>query len=151
MEKSTKQLIIRIVFWGVILAAPVVFFSMGRVMNMLLIYGNIGGVLKDPASGDTFTDVSVAGRLQINFDDGTFSLRRGKIIIGEKEFSFAAYLNKEEDILRLSILFEGTRASVEDSLKKLPPSIIQWLKGELPDSRYQVTVIYSGEYGADQT
>lgn len=151
MEKSTKQLIIRIVFWGVILAAPVVFFSMGRVMNMLLIYGNIGGVLKDSASGDTFTDVSVAGRLQINFDDGTFSLRRGKIIIGEKEFSFAAYLNKEEDILRLSILFEGTRASVEDSLKKLPPSIIQWLKGELPDSRYQVTVIYSGEYGADQT
>ncbi len=122
-----------------------------RVMNILLVYGSIGGVLKDPAAGNVFARVLISGRLQINFDDGTFILRSGNITIDEHNFSFTAFLNKNDDIPRLSILFDRPREPVEEVLEMLPSSLIQWLRGELPDSRYQVKIIYSGEHATDQT
>ncbi len=122
-----------------------------RVMNMLLVNGHVGGVLKDPETGERFTDVLLTGRLQINFDDRTFIIRGGRMTIDNSEFLYTAFLNEVEDTLRLSIIFEEPREIIEEAFKKLPPSIEQWLRGELPGSRYRVHINYSGDHAADQT
>lgn len=122
-----------------------------RVMSMLLVYGSAGGVLRDPASGEMFTGVSVSGRLQINFDDRTFILRGGTMVIDEQVFSFTAFLSNDEDISRLSLMFDDPPELIEESFEKLPPSIVQWLSGEMTGSRYQVNIVYAGDHAADQT
>jgi hypothetical protein len=122
-----------------------------RVMNMMLIYGEAGGVLKASGTGEIYTNISISGRLQINLDDRSFILRGGRLTIGEQSYAFTAFSNNEEDINRLSILFEDERHVLVTSFEKLPSSLVQWLEGELPGSRYRVTILYADEYTTDQT
>lgn len=122
-----------------------------RVMNMMLIYGEAGGLLKESGTGELYTNISISGRLQINLDDRTFILRGGRLTIGEQSYAFTAFSNNEEDIQRLSILFEDERHVLITPFQKLPSSLVQWLEGELPDSRYRVTILYADEHTADQT
>jgi hypothetical protein len=122
-----------------------------RVMNMMLIYGRTGGLLRASETGEVYTSISLSGRLQINLDDRSFVLRGGRLTIGDKNFAFTAFSNNEDDLNRISILFEDQRQVLSTSLEKLPSSLRQWLEGELPDSRYRVTILYADEYTADQT
>ena len=122
-----------------------------RVMNMLLVNGNLGGTFKNPETRSRYTDFHISGRLQINFDDRTFLLRNGRLVIDGEEFSYTAFLNNDTEVSRVTIIFNEPQEIIEEAFQKLPPSLEQWLYGKLPESRYQVHINYSGEYAEDQT
>lgn len=122
-----------------------------RVMNMMLVNGRAGGVLRDPETGERYTDVALTGRLQLNLDDGTFILRGGRMTIDGDDFSFIAHLQKDGDIPHLSIYIDEPRETIEEIFRKLPSSIEQWLQGELPGSRYRVTINFPDDHAANQT
>lgn len=122
-----------------------------RVMNIMLVKGHAGGILKDPKTGKPFTDISLSGRLQINFDDGTFVIRGGTLGIGDKKFTFNAFSSRTEDIHGLSLIFDERREIIETAIEKFPHKLGQWFLGNLSGSKYRVQIIYAGEDGSDQT
>ncbi len=122
-----------------------------RVMNMLLVNGNLGGTFKNPGTKSRYADFNISGRLQLNFDDRTFLVRNGRLVIDDEEFSYTAFLNNDTEAARFTIIFNEPQEIIEQAFQKLPPSLEQWLYEKLPESRYQVQINYSGEHAEDQT
>jgi hypothetical protein len=113
-----------------------------RVMNIFLINGTVGGIFMNPGTDEPYTDIMLSGRLQINIDDGTFIVREGRMTIGEDEFSYSAFVTGEGDDAHIAVIFQEPRDPVREALMKLPPSMIQWLEGDLEGSGYRVQVNY---------
>jgi hypothetical protein len=117
--------------------------DMVSLMNILLVSGTVGGTISDPGTGDTCL-VSLSGRMQINFDDGTVFIRNGVLATMNTSHKFTAIAQKEDDVLRMRILFEEEEEYVSQSLLNLPPPLREWVFGRTEGSRIRTELIYGG-------
>jgi hypothetical protein len=118
-------------------------FDMVSLMNILLINGTVSGTIRDPGTGDTCV-VSLSVRMQINFDDGTVFFRNGVLATMNIKHQFTAIAQKEEDVLRMRILFEEDEEYVSQSLLNLPLPLREWVFGRAEGSRIRTELIYGG-------
>jgi hypothetical protein len=103
-----------------------------RVMNFLLITGTVNGAIKDPVS-DRLCRVSLTGRLQYNFDDGSVYLRNAALSFNDAVFPLSAFVFQDGTDRLLRIVFQTSEPAVADAYCVLPEPIRDWLEGVYAD------------------
>jgi hypothetical protein len=99
-----------------------------RVMNFLLFTGTVTGTMKDTVS-DRLCRVSLTGRLQYNFDDGSVYLRNAALSFNDAVFPLSAFVFMDGSDRLLRIVFQTSEPAVADAYCVLPEPIRDWLEG----------------------